>query len=124
MGINSQIIYKFSLTLQAPNPIKWSNTLKKSVGYQLTNCLGVFGHFVELAPKGLNKSKITKFDEALNSGKVYKESGPFSSFSIVNLIQVTLHKNYTKNFPLTISSVNKTISAVNCGSGHIYGRNP
>ena len=80
----------------------------------------MFDHFVELAPKGLDKSETTKFDKALNSGKVYKESGPFSSFSIANLIQVTLHKNCTKNFPLRISLVNVTKSAGNCRFGHIY----
>ena len=35
------------------NPIKWPNTLKQFVGKLLTNCLSVFGHFVNLALKGL-----------------------------------------------------------------------
>ena len=35
------------------NPIKWPNTLKQFVGKLPTNCLSVFGHFVNLALKGL-----------------------------------------------------------------------
>ena len=35
------------------NPVKWSNTLKQFVGKLSTNCLSVFGHFVNLAFKGL-----------------------------------------------------------------------
>ena len=34
----------------------------------------------------------------------------------------SLHKKW--NFPLTIFSVNVTKSAVSCGFGHIYWRNP
>ena len=33
-----------------------------------------------------------------------------------------LHKK--RNFPLRTSSVKMTESAVSCGFGHIYGRNP
>ena len=36
------------------NPTKWPNTLKEIVGKLPTNCLSVFGHFVNLAFKGLN----------------------------------------------------------------------
>ena len=39
------------------NPTKWPNTLKKFVGKLPTNCLSVFGHFVNLALKGLNLNK-------------------------------------------------------------------
>ena len=35
--------------------------------------------------------------------------------------QLTLHKKWS--FPLRISSVNKTKSAVSCGFGHIYWKN-
>ena len=35
------------------NPIKWPNTLKQFVGKLPTNCLSVFGHFVNLELKGL-----------------------------------------------------------------------
>ena len=35
---------------------------------------------------------------------------------------VTLHKKWS--FPLKISSVNVTKSAISCGFGHIYWRNP
>ena len=31
------------------NPTKWSNTFKKFVGFEPTNCLSVFDHFVGLA---------------------------------------------------------------------------
>ena len=35
------------------NPIKWLNTFKQFVDKLLTNCLSVFGHFLNLALKGL-----------------------------------------------------------------------
>ena len=35
------------------NPTKWPNTLKQFVGKLATNCLSVFGHFVNLALIGL-----------------------------------------------------------------------
>ena len=35
------------------NPTKWPNTLKQFAGKLPTNCLSVFGHFVNLALKGL-----------------------------------------------------------------------
>ena len=37
------------------NPTKWPNTLKQFVSNLPTNCLSVFGHFVNLAVKGLIK---------------------------------------------------------------------
>ena len=37
-------------------------------------------------------------------------------------LSMTLHKKW--HFPLRISSVNVTKSAVSCGFGHIYWRNP
>ena len=36
------------------NPTKWPNTLKQFVGKLPTNCLSVFGHFINLVLKGLN----------------------------------------------------------------------
>ena len=36
------------------NPTKWPNTLKQFAGKLPTNCLSVFGHFVNLALKGLS----------------------------------------------------------------------
>ena len=36
------------------NPTKWPNTLKQFVGKLPTNCLSMFGHFVNLAPKRLS----------------------------------------------------------------------
>ena len=45
------------------NPTKWPNTLKKFVGKLQTNCLCVFGHFVNLALKRLS---FTEF-----SSKIY-----------------------------------------------------
>ena len=35
------------------NPTKWSNTFKQFVSNLLTNCLGMFDHFVKLALKRL-----------------------------------------------------------------------
>ena len=37
------------------NPTKWPNTLKEFVSKLPTNCLSVFGHFANLALKGLRK---------------------------------------------------------------------
>ena len=37
------------------NPTKWPNTLKQFVGKLPTNCLSVFGYFVNLALKGLRE---------------------------------------------------------------------
>ena len=37
------------------NLTKWPNTLKQFVGKLPTNFLSVFGHFVNLALKGLNQ---------------------------------------------------------------------
>ena len=44
------------------NPTKWPNTLKQFVGKLPTNCLSVFGHFVNLALKGLNNSAVFKIE--------------------------------------------------------------
>ena len=38
------------------NPTKWPNTLKQFVGKLPTNCLSVFGHFLNLALKGLRST--------------------------------------------------------------------
>ena len=48
----------FTDSFQGFNPLstkstKWPNTLKQFVGKLPTNCLSVFGHFVNLALKGL-----------------------------------------------------------------------
>ena len=42
-----------SLNPLSTNPIKWLNTRKQFVGNLPTNCLSVFGYFVNLALKGL-----------------------------------------------------------------------
>ena len=49
------------------NPIKWPNTLKQFVDKLPTTCLSVFGHFVNLALKGLRKSKTLKMPSILLS---------------------------------------------------------
>ena len=46
-------VYHNGLTLQAPTPTKWSNTLKQFVGNLPTNCSNVSDHFVGLALKRL-----------------------------------------------------------------------
>ena len=38
------------------NPTKWPKTLKQFVSKLPTNCLSVFGHFLNLALKGLLKN--------------------------------------------------------------------
>ena len=40
------------------NLTKWPNTLKQFVGKLPTNCLSVFGHFVNLALKKLNSNMV------------------------------------------------------------------
>ena len=45
-----------------------------------------------------------------------------NKFLAIDFNEQTLHKK--RNFPLRISSVNVTKSAVSCGFGHIYCRNP
>ena len=47
------------------NPTKWPNTLKQFVGKLPTNCLSVFGHFVNLALKGLT-AYGSRFQETLD----------------------------------------------------------
>ena len=42
------------------NFTKWANTLKQFVGNLPTNCLNVFGHFVGLALKRVQKYKIAE----------------------------------------------------------------
>ena len=46
-------VTNFVINLLSANPTKWPNTLKQFVGNLPTNCLIVFGHFVNLALKGL-----------------------------------------------------------------------
>ena len=53
-------------------PIKWSNTLKQSVGKLPTNCLSVFDHFVKLALKGLKWYYRIKAFVLTNGGKVWE----------------------------------------------------
>ena len=47
------------------NPTKWPNTLKQFVGKLPNNCLSVFGHFVNLALKGLT-AYGSRFQETLD----------------------------------------------------------
>ena len=47
---------------------------------------------------------------------------PFITKELRKEIYTTLHKKWS--FPLRVSSVNVTKSAVACGFGHIYWRNP
>ena len=42
-----------SINPLSADPTKWPNTLKQFVDKLPTNCLSVFGHFVNLALKGL-----------------------------------------------------------------------
>ena len=55
--VHSNCVSKFhqrkSFNPLSTNPTKWPNTLKQFVGKLPTNCLSVFGHFVNLALKGL-----------------------------------------------------------------------
>ena len=46
----------------------------------------------------------------------------FNKFLTIDFIKQRLHKKWS--FPLTISSINVTKSAVSCGYRHIHWRNP
>ena len=50
------------------NPTKWPNTLKQFVGNLPTNCLSVFGYFLNLALKGLK----TKYSVLKILTKIHK----------------------------------------------------
>ena len=52
--IRSPITKKRLINSLSANPTKWPNSLKQFVGNLVTNCLSVFDHFVELAPKRLS----------------------------------------------------------------------
>ena len=49
------------------NAAKWPNTLEQFVGKLATNCLSVFGHFVNLALKGLKSVSLSKFATLLKA---------------------------------------------------------
>ena len=51
----SQQIKRLDINPISANPTKWPNTLKQFVAKLPTNCLSVFGHFVNLVLKGLIK---------------------------------------------------------------------
>ena len=54
--INTFLNYKYIFNIFNPlsaNTEKWANTLKQIVGNLPTICLSVFGHFMNLALKGL-----------------------------------------------------------------------
>ena len=53
--------------------IKWPNTLKQFVDNLPTNCLSVFGHFVELALKGLIRKVSMDSQKQLRRCFVKKE---------------------------------------------------
>ena len=56
-----------------------------------------------------------------NNNEKSHNKKPNTAFVICLLLLYVLHK---KSFPLTSFSVNVTKSAVSCGFGHIYWRNP
>ena len=51
-NVENKAMFKYFDPLSA-NPTKWPNRLKQFVGKLPTNCLSVFGHFDNLALKGL-----------------------------------------------------------------------
>ena len=67
------------------NPTKWPNTLKQFVGKLPTNCLNLFGHFVNLVLKGL------KFTPTLS----------------VRTLNLNLTQNYTRWWRLAKFSQNR-----------------
>ena len=57
----SQIYVNYvSINSLSANPTKWPNTRKQFVGKLPTNCLSVFGHFDNLALKGLKIANTLK----------------------------------------------------------------
>ena len=58
------------------SPTKWPNTLKQFVGKLPTNFLSVFGHFFNLALKGLTKK------EDLNKSKLVLKLLKFCGISL------------------------------------------
>ena len=56
------------------NHTKWPNTLRQFVGKLPTNCLSVFGHFLNLALKGLTFRKLKKFLSWERSSVFYRQS--------------------------------------------------
>ena len=59
LPLESNFDAKFLVLVLNPlnaNFTKWSNTLKQFVGKFSTNCLSVFGHFINLALKGLSEN--------------------------------------------------------------------
>ena len=66
-----QCKYEQRLNPLSANPEKWSNTLKQIVGNLPTICVSVFGHFMNLALKGLitAKQKAPRVKVTRNFGK-------------------------------------------------------
>ena len=60
------------------NPTKWPNTLKQFVGKLQTNCLCVFGHFVNLALKRLS---FTEFSSKIHWNTRFAASHIFHRFT-------------------------------------------
>ena len=101
--------------------------------------IGVFQWEIYLEPKTWIRLKIISWDKLLRvfdfrNNVKFKflfaylfikkmNSWNYRHISIVIWLKyISLHKKWS--FPLRISSVNLTKSAVSCGFGHIYWRNP
>ena len=72
--------------LLSANPTKWPNTLKQFVGKLPTNCLSVFGHFVNLVLK-----RLIYFSDGMSSQLS-------SRFVFHFLTKIQLEKNITCNY--------------------------
>ena len=84
------------------NPIKWPNTLKQFVGKLPTNCLSVFGHFVNLALKGL----VMGIWESTNmSVSFYIKVTVFYSSKIIFMLQKITRSYCTKRNSCSASKI-------------------
>ena len=70
-----------------------------------------------------NRRRFKCFTDVLKSNHIDTEIRSLKPMLSIILLKInSLHKKWS--FPLRISSVNMTKSAVSCGSGQIYWRNP
>ena len=96
----------------------WGNSMKFSGKMWFTKNQGFpfsLEHKLFKKPQGGRESEI---DLSLSHFRVKS----ITSTKFIDNETVLLHKKWS--FPLRISSINVTQSAVSCGFGHIYWRNP
>ena len=111
------------------NVEKWPNIFWYLVVWTLQNLQSTFGHFaalwINVHRAKLFRWSLSKNKTALWKVKKEKVCNILKLFSSVTFMKVSWFPPHKKwSFPLRTSSVNVTKSAVSCGFGHIYWRNP